>query len=104
SLSSKIVTGVLRDQMGFQGVIMTDSLTMEGVSAYYTTKQAAVLAVEAGSDIIMGADTPNAVATMIQGIKNAINTGEINEQRINGSVSRILMMKYQMGLLTVPKH
>jgi beta-N-acetylhexosaminidase len=90
--------------MGVQGVIMTDSLTMEGVSAFYTTKQAAVLAVEAGSDIIMGADTPSTVATMIQGIKDAINTGEINEQRIDESASRVLMMKYQMGLLTVPKH
>jgi beta-N-acetylhexosaminidase len=103
SLSSKIVTGVLRDQMGFQGVIMTDSLTMEGVSAYYSTKQAAVLAVEAGSDIIMGADTPSTVATMLQGIKEAINTGEIKTQHIDQSVYRILMMKYQMGLLTVPK-
>jgi beta-N-acetylhexosaminidase len=104
SLSSKLVTGVLRNQMGFQGVIMTDSLTMEGVSAYYTTKQAAVLAVEAGSDIIMGADTPSTVATMIKGIKDAISTGEINQQRIDLSVSRILMLKYQMGLLTLPKN
>jgi beta-N-acetylhexosaminidase len=104
SLSSKLVTGVLRKQMGFQGVIMTDSLTMEGVSAYYTTKQAAVLAVEAGSDIIMGADTPSTVATMIKGIKDAISTGEINRQRIDQSVSRILMLKYQMGLLKVPKN
>jgi beta-N-acetylhexosaminidase len=103
SLSSRIVTGVLRDQMGFQGVIMTDSLTMEGVSAYYSTKQAAVLAVEAGSDIIMGADTPATVATMLQGIREAINTGEIKTQRIDQSVYRILMMKYQMGLLTLPK-
>ncbi len=103
SLSSKLVTGVLRDQMGFQGVIMTDSLTMEGVSAYYTTKQAAVLAVEAGSDIIMGADTPSTVATMVEGIKEAISTGEISKQRIDQSVSRILMMKYQMGLLTLPR-
>jgi len=104
SLSSKIVTGVLRDQMGFQGVIMTDSLTMEGISAYYSTKQAAVLAVEAGSDIIMGADTPSTVATMLQGIKEAIGAGEINEQRIDQSVFRILMLKYQMGLLTLPKN
>jgi beta-N-acetylhexosaminidase len=104
SLSSKLVTGVLRDQMGFQGVIMTDSLSMEGVSAYYSTKQAAVLAVEAGSDIIMGADTPGTVATMLQGIKEAISTGEITKQRIDQSVSRILMMKYQMGLLALPKN
>ena len=81
---------------------MTDSLTMEGISAYYTTKQAAVLAVEAGSDIIMGADTPSTVATMIQGIKEAINAGDISTQRIDESVYRILMMKYQMGLLTLP--
>lgn len=104
SLSSKIVTGVLRDQMGFQGVIMTDSLTMAGISAYYTTKQAAVLAVEAGSDIIMGADSPRAVATMVQGIEEAINSGEISQQRIDQSVSRILMLKYQMGLLKLPKN
>jgi beta-N-acetylhexosaminidase len=103
SLSSKLVTGVLRNQMGFQGVIMTDSLTMEGISAYYTTKQAAVLAVEAGSDIIMGADTPSTVATMIEGIKEAISTGEISKQRIDQSISRILMMKYQMGLLPLPR-
>ena len=103
SLSSKLVTGVLRDEMGFQGVIMTDSLTMEGISAYYTTKQAAVLAVEAGSDIIMGADTPSTVATMVEGIEEAISTGEISQQRIDQSVSRILMMKYQMGLLTLPR-
>jgi beta-N-acetylhexosaminidase len=89
--------------MGFQGVIMTDSLTMEGVSAYYTTKQAAVLAVEAGSDIIMGADTPSTVATMVEGIKEATSTGEISKRRIDQSVSRILMMKYQMGLLTLPR-
>jgi len=104
SLSSKIVTGVLRDQMGFQGVIMTDSLTMAGVSAYYSTKQAAVLAVEAGSDIIMGADTPSTVATMLQGIKDAISAGDISQQRIDQSISRILMLKYQMGLLKLPKN
>ena len=104
SLSNKIVTGVIRNQMGFQGVIMTDSLTMEGISAYYTIQQAAVLAVEAGSDIIMGADTPSTVATMIEGIKEAINAGDISEQRIDQSVYRILMMKYQLGLLTLPKN
>jgi beta-N-acetylhexosaminidase len=104
SLSSKLVTGVLRNQMGFQGVVMTDSLTMEGLSAYYSAKQAAILAVEAGSDIIMGADTPSTVAAIVQGIKEVISAGEVNQQRIDQSVSRILMMKYQMGLLTLPKN
>lgn len=99
SLSYKVVTGILRDQLGFQGVIITDSLTMEGISAYYTEAQAAVMAIQAGDDLLMGASTPSDVATMIQGIKQAVNNGEISQQRIDDSVRRILMLKYQMGLL-----
>ncbi|HEX9134182.1 MAG TPA: glycoside hydrolase family 3 N-terminal domain-containing protein, partial [Ktedonobacteraceae bacterium] len=102
SLSSKVVTGILRDDLGFQGVIMTDSLTMEGITAYYTEAQAAAVAVEAGSDLLMGAATPADVASMIVGIKQAIASGEISQQRIDDSVSRILMLKYQMGLLPIP--
>ena len=102
SLSSKVVTGILRNELGFQGVIMTDSLTMEGITAYYTEGQAAALAIEAGSDLLMGAATPSDVATMIEGIKQSINSGQISSQRIDDSVRRILMMKYAMGLLPIP--
>jgi beta-N-acetylhexosaminidase len=102
SLSPKLVTGILRQQFGFNGVIMTDSLTMEGITAYYSEAQAAALAVEAGSDLLMGAATPSDVAAMIKGIKDAISAGSISQQRIDDSVRRILMMKYAMGLLPVP--
>ncbi len=102
SLSYKVVTGILRSELGFQGVIMTDSLTMEGISAYYNEAQAAALSVEAGSDLLMGADTPSRVATMMEGIKQAVNDGTISQQRIDDSVHRILMMKYEMGLLPIP--
>jgi len=102
SLSYKVVTGILRDDLGFQGVIITDSLTMEGITAYYSEAQAAAVAIEAGSDLLMGASTPNDVANMINGIKQAINAGEISQQRIDDSVRRILMLKYQMGLLHIP--
>ena len=102
SLSYKVVTGILRNELGFQGVVITDSLTMEGITAYYPEAQAAALAIEAGSDLLMGALTPNDVASMISGIKQAINTGEIGLQRINESVRRILMLKYQMGLIRIP--
>jgi beta-N-acetylhexosaminidase len=102
SLSYKLVTGILRNQLGFNGVIMTDSLTMEGITAYYTEAQAAALAIEAGSDILMGASTPNDVANMITGIKQAMASGEISQQRIDDSVRRILLLKYQMGLLHIP--
>ncbi|GCE06485.1 glycoside hydrolase family 3 protein [Dictyobacter aurantiacus] len=102
SLSPKLVTGILRDEMGFQGVIMTDSLTMAGITAYYTPDQAAAMAIEAGSDIIMGASSPDDVAQMINGIKQALNKGGISQSRIDASVRRILLMKYQMGLLPIP--
>lgn len=102
TLSPKVVTGILRDELGFQGVVMTDSLTMQGLTAFYTESQAAALAVEAGCDLLMGASTPRDVASMIQGIKQAYNTGAISMQRIDDSVRRILMLKYELGLLTIP--
>ena len=104
SLSYKVVTGILRNELGFQGVIMTDSLTMESITAYYSEDQAAAVAVEAGSDLLMGASTPADVASMIQGIKQAIDAGSISMQRIDDSVRRILMLKYQMGLLPIPNN
>src|SRR5215469_15373675 len=104
SLSKKVVTGILRDELGFQGVIMTDSLTMEGITAYYSPGQAAALAIEAGSDLLMGASTPAGVATMLEGIKQEINAGNISIQRIDDSVRRILLLKYQMGLIHIPNN
>ena len=103
TLSNKVVTGILRDDLGFQGVVMTDSLTMQGLTAFYTEAQAAALAVEAGCDLLMGASTPQVLASMIQGIKQAYNSGAISMQRIDDSVRRILTLKYELGLLTIPR-
>lgn len=102
SLSNKVVTGILRNELGYQGVIMTDSLTMEGITANYTPAQATVLAVEAGSDLLMGATDLHSAVAMIEGLKQAIQAGNISMQRIDDSVRRLLMLKYQMGLLHIP--
>jgi beta-N-acetylhexosaminidase len=102
TLSAKVVTGILRDELHYQAVIMTDSLTMQGITDYTPEDQAAALAVEAGSDLLMGASTPRDVASMIAGMKEALRAGTLSEQRINASVQRILMMKYEMGLLSLP--
>ena len=105
SLSPKVIQGILRNELGFQGVVMTDSLTMDALTAYAPSEgQAAVMSIEAGSDLIMGAGSPENVASMFQAIKQAISTGTLTEQRINDSVRRILMMKYAMGLLSVPQN
>jgi beta-N-acetylhexosaminidase len=102
SLSYKLVTGILRDELGFQGVIVTDSLTMEGITAFYPESQSAALAIEAGDDLLMGASTPQDVASMIEGIKQAITSGAISMSRIDDSVRRILTLKYDLGLLPLP--
>lgn len=104
TLSPKIIKGILRDEFGFQGVIMTDSLTMQAITSYVPQSQAAALAIAAGCDLLMGAASTSQVAAMIQSIKQAIQDGTLSEQRIDESVRRILLMKYQMGLLSLPKN
>lgn len=100
SLSPKVI-GILRNQMHFQGVIMTDSLTMDSISNYYSYGQAAAMAVEAGDDMLMGASSPTDLAAMIKGIKQALTAGKISQQQIDDSVRRILLLKYAMGLIHI---
>ncbi|GER81937.1 hypothetical protein KTAU_05750 [Thermogemmatispora aurantia] len=103
SLSPKVITGILRQQLGFQGVVITDSLTMEGISAYYNESQAAVMAVQAGADLLMGPISAQTAASMLEALKSAVQTGTLSVQRIDESVRRILMLKYQLGLLHLPQ-
>ncbi|HEY3994235.1 MAG TPA: glycoside hydrolase family 3 N-terminal domain-containing protein [Ktedonobacteraceae bacterium] len=100
SLSPQVI-GILRNQMHFQGVIITDSLTMDSIHNFYTYGDAAAKAVEVGDDILMGADSPSTLAQMITGIKQAMSSGAITQQHIDDSVRRILLLKYEMGLLHV---
>lgn len=100
SLSPQVID-ILRNQMHFQGVIITDSLTMDSIHNFYTYGDAAAKAVEAGDDILMGADSPSTLAQMITGIKRAMSSGAITQQHIDDSVRRILLLKYEMGLLHV---
>ncbi|MBX5456414.1 MAG: hypothetical protein IRZ31_05885 [Thermogemmatispora sp.] len=103
SLSPKVITGILRQQLGFQGVVITDSLTMEGISAHYSESQAAVMAVQAGADLLMGPISAQTAASMLEALKSAVQTGILSVQRIDESVRRILMLKYQLGLLHLPQ-
>ena len=100
SLSPQVI-GVLRNQMHFNGVIITDSLNMDAIHNYYTYGDMAAKAIEAGDDILMGALSPSDVAEMLTGIKQAMSSGAISQQRIDESVRRILLFKYQMGLLHI---
>jgi beta-N-acetylhexosaminidase len=95
TLSQPIVSGVLRREMGFDGVIYTDSMGMAGVTALYTPGAAAVRAVKAGNDIVLHSPDDGAA---FAGIKAAVVSGEISVAQIDTSVARILRAKARTGL------
>ena len=91
SLNYKVITGELREKLGYDGVVITDSLAMGAISNYYSSGEAVCLSVKAGADImLMPADFKSAVAALEQ----AVESGEISEERIDESVRRILVLKY----------
>jgi beta-N-acetylhexosaminidase len=99
TLSPILVNGVLRGQLGYQGVVMTDSLYMAAISKRYTLPQAAVLSVVAGDDLLEGAYDSYSMNAMLAALHNAINDGTITTARIDQSVMRILELKARFGLI-----
>jgi beta-N-acetylhexosaminidase len=97
TLAPKIITGLLRDSLGFRGVAITDAMTMEGVGKGYTTEQSSVLAVLAGADILLKPTDPTRA---IDAVVNAVGTGRIPRARIDSAVRRILELKARLGLPT----
>lgn len=99
TLSPKLVDGILRGELGYNGVVMTDSLYMQGIAVRYSLPQAGVLAVMAGDDLLEGAYDTNSMAQMIAALKAAIADGRISMERIDQSAQRILALKIRYGLL-----
>ncbi len=99
SLSPKVVDGVLRGELGYQGVVVTDNLYMKGVSERYSLGQAAVLAVLAGDDLLEGPWDPSSMSGVLAALKNAVQSGQISMDRIDQSVRRILTLKAKYGML-----
>jgi beta-glucosidase-like glycosyl hydrolase len=96
SLSKNIVTKLLRKELGFKGIIITDALEMKGITPYCSYKKAPLHALLAGNDILLcPVDVPGAV----KAIKKAITKGRITEQEIDEHVQRILDLKKMLGLL-----
>jgi beta-N-acetylhexosaminidase len=97
TLSPKIMTGVLRDELGFKGIIVTDALEMGGIAKGYSAGEAAVLALEAGADVLL---MPADAEAAIDGVAAAVKSGHIKPARIDESVMRILTAKAHVGLAT----
>ncbi|HEX7052061.1 MAG TPA: glycoside hydrolase family 3 N-terminal domain-containing protein [Longimicrobiales bacterium] len=95
SLSPELVTGLLGDSLGFDGLVITDALDMGGVVNRYGPAEAAVAALKAGADVLL---MPPDVGTTIAAVVKAVERGELTESRIDRSVRRLLRLKARLGL------
>ncbi len=93
SLSKTMITDVLREQMGYDGIVVTDAMNMGAVTEQYTSAQAAVKALQAGTDIIL---MPENFQEAYQGVLDAVKSGELTEQQIDTAVTRIVKVKVNM--------
>ncbi len=96
SVSSKVMTDLLRKKLGYNGIIMTDALSDKELTDSYTEQKAAVLAVQAGADMLL---EPSDVDAVYQALFQAVSDGKLTEQRIDESVQRILTAKIDGGLI-----
>lgn len=95
TVSKNILTGLLRDELKFRGIIVTDALDMQGVTALYGQGDLAVRAIEAGADVLLMPSDPEAC---IKGVVAAVKSGRISRKRLDESVARVLAAKRRVGL------
>ncbi|MEU9407912.1 glycoside hydrolase family 3 protein [Streptomyces sp. NPDC048281] len=99
TLSHPVLTGILRDELGYDGVVVTDSLGMEGVRTKYGDDRVPVLALKAGVDQLLN---PPTLDVAWNAVLKAVGDGELTEARLDESVLRILRLKSRLGLLDRP--
>jgi len=95
TLSSKVQTDLLRKEMGFKGLIVSDAMSMSGLTIYFTQEEAGVRAFLAGTDIL---EKPEDVDAMLSGLKAAVASGRISMFRLDESVTRQIAWKHELGL------
>jgi beta-N-acetylhexosaminidase len=98
TLSEKILTGLLREEMGFDGVIVSDAIGMAAILKQWPLPQACSMAIKAGCDTILLKADDESRSQCFFGVKQAVENGQISEQRLNEAVTHLLRMKYDQGL------
>jgi beta-N-acetylhexosaminidase len=93
---SPVIGNILRNDLKFPGIIVTDALSMSGLTIYFTQEEAAVRALEAGADMLL---KPADVDAAFRGVVNAVKSGRITEQRVEESARKLLAAKYDLGLV-----
>lgn len=92
SLSGAVISDLLRNQLGYNGIVITDALDMSAITDSYSSAEAAVKAIEAGADMLL---MPENFEEAYQGVLDAVQNGTISEDRINESLKRIYRVKYR---------
>ena len=92
SLSGAVISDLLRNQLGYNGIVITDALDMSAITDSYSSAEAAVKAIEAGVDMLL---MPENFEEAYQGVLDAVQNGTISEDRINESLKRIYRVKYR---------
>ncbi len=95
TVSRRIMTGLLRDQLGFRGILTTDAMDMRGLTQMFPPGEAAVRALEAGNDLLLIPQDPRAA---VRGVVEALRQGRLTQARIDASVMKILRAKLRLGL------
>jgi beta-N-acetylhexosaminidase len=98
TLSEKILTGLLREEMGFDGVIVSDAIGMAAILKQWPLPIACSMAIKAGCDTILLKADDESRSQCFFGVKQAVENGQISEQRLNEAVTHLLRMKYDQGL------
>ena len=96
SISEKIITGVLRNELGYQGIIITDAMNMGAITEYYKSDVAAIMALKAGADMVL---MPENFEEAYQGVLDAVVDGTVSEERIDDSLRRIYRVKLRSRVL-----
>jgi beta-N-acetylhexosaminidase len=96
TLSPIVLGGLLRKDLGFDGIVVTDALDMSGLTIYFKQDEAAVRAVLAGADMLLKPGDPDAV---VRGLRDAVKSGRVTEARIEESARKLLAAKYDLGLV-----
>jgi CubicO group peptidase (beta-lactamase class C family) len=95
TLSKTVITGLLRDEMGFEGLVVTDALDMGGVARHYAPGEAAVQAILAGADVLLQSPVPDSALAALQ---EAAKSGRLSLERINQAATHVLRAKARVGL------
>lgn len=103
TLSKHIITDILKGELGFEGVVTTDEITMGGIISKFEVKDACAMAINAGCDLVLLRDEGGLIDDVIPGVVEAVKDGTISMERLDDAVTRTLSVKYDYGFFDKPQ-